>query len=76
MLVQHGFGDSGGVCDVVHRRSVVALGGEDIAGCVKQLDASLVTWQAGRAAARRVLLHVRRHEFTLALWRPVSAPSA
>ena len=67
MLVQHGFGDPGRVGDVVHGRCVVALGGEDVVGGIKQLDAPLVSWQAGSPAADRLLLQLGGHGFTLAV---------
>ena len=39
MLVQHGFGDPGGVGDLLHRRAVKAVGGEAVEGHLEQLAA-------------------------------------
>ena len=47
-------GDPGGLRDVVHRRCVVALRGEDLVGGIKQLHAPLIPWQAGSPVARRL----------------------
>ena len=65
MLVKHGFGYAGRISDLIHRGGVITLGREDLAGCVKQLNASLVPWQAGRSATHRLLLQVGGHKFTL-----------
>ena len=50
MLVEHGFGDTGGVGDVVHRSAVEAVAGEHLEGDVEDLFPARGRGQSGAGA--------------------------